>query len=209
MIESFLRKMIKVGDLTVRLPGDKAFQLGDGSGPPVVIRLTGKGVRRIVANPGLGLGEAYMDEDIVFEAGTMWDLLESVGRSGARRHKGRGGWWKRTKRRIKRHWQQANHRAASRRNVSHHYDISNELYRRFLDADMQYSCAYFARPDMTLEEAQTAKKRHLAAKMALEPGMSVLDIGSGWGGLGLTLASWPWPSSGPSMRAWRTRRSSS
>jgi cyclopropane-fatty-acyl-phospholipid synthase len=188
MIESFLRKMAKVGDLTVRLPNGKSIRLGDGSGPPVVIRLTGKGIRRIVANPGLGLGEAYMDEDIVFEAGTMWDLLEIVGRSGARKHKGRGGLVKRVRRQIKRRWQQANDRRAARRNVHHHYDISNELYRRFLDADMQYSCAYFARPDMTLEEAQVAKKRHLAAKLAIQPGMSLLDIGSGWGGLGITLA---------------------
>jgi cyclopropane-fatty-acyl-phospholipid synthase len=188
MIESFLRKMAKVGDLTVRLPHGKSLSLGDGSGPPVVIRLTGKGIRRIVGNPGLGLGEAYMDEDIVFEAGTMWDLLEIVGRSGARKPKGRGGLLKRAKRQIKRRWQQANDRRAARRNVHHHYDISNELYRRFLDADMQYSCAYFAWPDMTLEEAQVAKKRHLAAKLAIQPGMSLLDIGSGWGGLGLTLA---------------------
>lgn len=188
MIESFLRKMIKVGDLTVRLPGGKSLRMGDGSGPPVVIRLTHRGVRRIVANPGLGLGEAYMDEDVIFEAGTMWDLLEIVGRGGARRHKGRGSWFKRTKRALKRRWQQANSRRAARRNVQHHYDISNELYRRFLDADMQYSCAYFARPEMTLEEAQLAKKRHLAAKMRLTPGLKVLDIGSGWGGLAMTLA---------------------
>ena len=80
-----------------------------------------------------------------------------------------------------------NDRTASRRNVHHHYDLSYDLYRRFLDRDMQYSCAYFARPDMTLEEAQEAKKAHIAAKLRLEPGMKVLDIGCGWGGLGLYL----------------------
>ena len=77
---------------------------------------------------------------------------------------------------------------ARRRNVQRHYDLSGELYRLFLDADMQYSCAYFEQPDMTLEEAQLAKKRHIAAKLRLKPGQSVLDIGSGWGGLGLYLA---------------------
>src|SRR3569832_1243296 len=81
-----------------------------------------------------------------------------------------------------------NARATAKKNVAHHYDLSDELYRRFLDEDMQYSCAYFARPDMTLEEAQLAKKRHLAAKLLLKPGLKVLDIGCGWGGMALTLA---------------------
>jgi cyclopropane-fatty-acyl-phospholipid synthase len=81
-----------------------------------------------------------------------------------------------------------NDRRASRRNVAHHYDLSNELYRRFLDDDMQYSCAYFASPSMTLDAAQAAKKAHLASKLRLEPGCRVLDIGCGWGGMGLTLA---------------------
>ena len=84
--------------------------------------------------------------------------------------------------------QQINTAARARRNVRHHYDLSGELYRLFLDEDMQYSCAYFERPDMSLEDAQRAKKRHLAAKLNLKPGNTVLDIGSGWGGLGLYLA---------------------
>jgi cyclopropane-fatty-acyl-phospholipid synthase len=77
---------------------------------------------------------------------------------------------------------------ASRRNVAHHYDLSFDLYRRFLDGDLQYSCAYFPRPDMSLDDAQAAKKAHIAAKLNLTPGQSVLDIGCGWGGMGLTLA---------------------
>ena len=74
------------------------------------------------------------------------------------------------------------------RNVQHHYDLSDELYARMLDDDMQYSCAYFARPGMTLEEAQAAKKAHIGRKLLIEPGMHVLDIGCGWGGMALTLA---------------------
>jgi cyclopropane-fatty-acyl-phospholipid synthase len=188
MIESLLSRMIKVGDVTVRLPGRRVLHAGDGSGPPLVIRFTGKGLRRVAANPSLALGEAYMDGDLILEQGSLWDLLEVVGRSGGRAPKGRGSWAKRTKRAIKRTLQQVNGRAASRRNVAHHYDLSNDLYRRFLDADMQYSCAYFARPDMTLEQAQAAKKAHIAGKLRLSPGQRVLDIGSGWGGMAMTLA---------------------
>lgn len=188
MIGGLLARMVKVGDLTVRLPGGRDYPAGDGSGPPVVIRLTRAGLRRLVANPSLALGEVYMDEDLVFEQGTISDLLDIVGKSGARGPKGRGSWAKRTRKAIRRRLQQANDRVASRRNVAHHYDLSNDFYRRWLDEDMQYSCAYFARPDMTLEEAQVAKKRHLAAKLRIEPGQRVLDIGSGWGGLAMTLA---------------------
>jgi cyclopropane-fatty-acyl-phospholipid synthase len=89
---------------------------------------------------------------------------------------------------AQRRLQQLNSRSVSLRNVHHHYDLSEDFYRRFLDADMQYSCAYFARPDMTLEEAQAAKRNHIAAKLLLQSGHSVLDIGCGWGGLGLDLA---------------------
>jgi cyclopropane-fatty-acyl-phospholipid synthase len=188
MIERLLAQMVKVGDLTVKLPGGRETHAGDGSGTPVTIRLTRAGLTRLVANPSLGLAEAYMDEDMVLERGSIWDLLEIVGRSGARGPKGRGSIAQRTRKAVKRRLQQANDRLASRRNVAHHYDLSNDFYRRWLDADMQYSCAYFARPDMTLEEAQVAKKRHLAAKLLLEPGCKVLDIGSGWGGLAMTLA---------------------
>jgi cyclopropane-fatty-acyl-phospholipid synthase len=188
MIGDLLARMVKVGDLTVRLPGGREHRVGDGSGPPVAMRLTRAGLSRLVANPSLGLGEAYMDEDLILEQGTIWDLLEIVGKSGGRAPKGRGSWAKRTRKAVKRRLQQANDRVASRRNVAHHYDLSNDFYRRWLDEDMQYSCAYFARPDMTLEEAQVAKKRHLAAKLRLEPGCRVLDIGSGWGGLAMTLA---------------------
>ena len=188
LIDALLGRMIKVGDLTVHLPGGATKTAGDGTGTPVVIRFTAKGLRRTVANPSLGLAEAYMDGDLVIEQGELWDLLQLVGKGGSRGLKGRGSWLKRTRRAIKRHIQQANDRSAARRNVAHHYDLSNDLYRRFLDADMQYSCAYFARPDMTLEEAQAAKKAHIAAKLRIAPGMKVLDIGSGWGGMGLTLA---------------------
>jgi len=188
MIDSVLSRMIKVGDLTLHLPGGQTKRAGDGTGAPVEARVNARGLRRIATNPSLGFGEAYMDGDLELLQGTCWDLLEIVGKSGARTPKGRGSFFKRTSKAVRRKLQQVNGRIAARRNVAHHYDISNDLYRRFLDADMQYSCAYFERPDMTLEEAQAAKKAHIAAKLSLKPGATVLDIGSGWGGMAMTLA---------------------
>lgn len=186
MIEALLAKMIKTGDLTAHLPGGRIVKAGDGSGPPVIIRINSRGLRRL-ANPSLGLGEGYMEGDIVFEQGTISDLLTIVGESGGRKPK-RGSALGRFRKALKRRIQQVNDRVASRRNVAHHYDLSNDLYRRFLDADMQYSCAYFERPDMTLEEAQAAKKALIGRKLLIQPGMKTLDIGSGWGGLSMTLA---------------------
>jgi cyclopropane-fatty-acyl-phospholipid synthase len=186
MIQALLSKMIKTGDLTAHLPGGRVIRAGDGSGPPVVIRINGRGLRRL-ANPSLGLGEGYMEGDIVFEQGSIDQLLTIVGESGGRTPK-RGSALSRLRKALKRRVQQVNGRVAARRNVAHHYDLSNDLYRRFLDADMQYSCAYFERPDMTLEEAQAAKKALIGRKLLIQPGMKTLDIGSGWGGLSMTLA---------------------
>jgi cyclopropane-fatty-acyl-phospholipid synthase len=176
-VEAFLQKVVREGDLTVKLPGGGEMRLGDGSGPPLVCRITSPAwAARMVANPNLGVGEAYMDGGLVLEQGEIVDFVGLLGVNAKHRPKTRKGpvarWW----------------RVASRKNVAHHYDLGDELYRRFLDEDMQYSCAYFARPDMTLEEAQLAKKRHIAAKLCIEPGMKVLDIGCGWGGMALTLA---------------------
>lgn len=185
-LQSFLRNTVREGDLTLELPGGHVLKLGDGSGPPLKARITSAAwAARIAAKPGLGVGEAYVDGGLVLEQGDIADFIDLIGANAKfKKRKKRGPlarWWRDRRR-------EANHRRAARRNVAHHYDLSNELYRRFLDEDMQYSCAYFARPDMTLEEAQLAKKRHIAAKLALQPGQTVLDIGCGWGGMALTLA---------------------
>ncbi|MDB5445339.1 MAG: cfa2 [Phenylobacterium sp.] len=185
-LQAFLRKVVRDGDLTVRLPGAAALRLGDGSGPPVTVAITSRRwVARIAANPSLALGEAYMEGGLVVEQGDIWDLFDLVGRNAKYRPLKRAG----ALAKLWLDWRlQANQRTAARRNVAHHYDLSVDFYRRFLDPDMQYSCAYFPRPDASLDEAQLAKKRHLAAKLLLEPEQRVLDIGCGWGGLGLTLA---------------------
>jgi len=87
-----------------------------------------------------------------------------------------------------RRWHQLNPPRRARENVAHHYDLDGRLYSLFLDSDRQYSCAYFETPEMSLDDAQLAKKRHIAAKLLAKPGQHVLDIGSGWGGLALYLA---------------------
>jgi cyclopropane-fatty-acyl-phospholipid synthase len=154
-----------------------------------VAYLSDKAAGKIALFPGLYLGEAYMDGGLRMEQGTIWDLIEIAGRNIEGKRLGVKGPVADAVRALKLRLQQWNDRNASRRNVSHHYDLSYELYRRFLDEDMQYSCAYFTEPDMTLEAAQSAKKAHIAAKLLLSPGQRVLDIGCGWGGLALELAS--------------------
>jgi cyclopropane-fatty-acyl-phospholipid synthase len=186
MLHSMLSRFIRIGRLTVTVQGQAPRSYGDGSGPPVAVRIARGWDLRIALNPDMALGEAYMAQGLVMEQGALWDLCELVGRNF--KDRGPPPVWERLVNRSRRTLQQWNGRRASRRNVAHHYDLSYELYRRFLDADLQYSCAYFARPDMSLEEAQKAKKTHIAAKLMIEPGQRVLDIGCGWGGMGLELA---------------------
>ncbi|MEI9963443.1 MAG: cyclopropane-fatty-acyl-phospholipid synthase family protein [Caulobacteraceae bacterium] len=188
MLDAFLQRLIRVGRLTIRMPRGRSKTYGDGTGPEVVVRLTGRAALAIARDPQFAVGEAYMNGELELEKGDIWDLLEIAGRNQANAEKRRTGVIGKMALAARRRLEQWNDRRASRRNVAHHYDLSNDLYRRFLDADMQYSCAYYARPDMTLEEAQAAKRAHIAAKLRIEPGMKVLDIGCGWGGLGLELA---------------------
>jgi cyclopropane-fatty-acyl-phospholipid synthase len=188
VLDAFLRRMIRVGRLSVSFDGAPPKTYGDGTGEEVIVRLTGSAARQLALNPGLALGETYMKGELVVEQGGIWGLCELIGRNYPTRPKAKAGLFKSALNSAKKLRQQWNDLTAARRNVAHHYDLSHDLYTRFLDADMQYSCAYFPTPDATLEEAQQAKKTHIAAKLNLFPGASVLDIGSGWGGMGLELA---------------------
>ena len=187
MLETLLKRLITVGNLAIEEADGRKTTYGDGAGPEVRVRLKPGAAMRLARNPELALGECYMEGLIVLEQGDIYDLMDLVGRNIGHRPHPRTLWWK-AQLAVKRRLQQMNNRANAQRNVAHHYDLSYDLYRRFLDADMQYSCAYFPSAEVSLEEAQAAKKAHLAAKLLLKPGHKVLDIGCGWGGLGLSLA---------------------
>ena len=185
MLEKLVQATFRERPVLFRLPGGREV-CGGPPGAPVMVVLVHdwKTVRRILANPELGLGDAYMDGGLTFEGGDVYDFLDlAAAEVNSRPRKPMEATW-----RLSRWIDQTNDRLRSRRNVAHHYDLSVDFYRLFLDEDLQYSCAYFERPDLSLESAQVAKKRLLATKLGLVPGDRVLDIGCGWGGLGLTLA---------------------
>jgi cyclopropane-fatty-acyl-phospholipid synthase len=185
-----LRSIIKRGQLRVITSRGTVITAGDGTGEPVTLRITtARTERQLLLNPEMSLGEAYMNGTLVVEQGSIADFLELLlGQEIMRK----GPHWARPRTRLRLLWrrlQQHNPRPRSRRNVAHHYDLDGRLYSLFLDSDRQYSCAYFEQSTATLDDAQLAKKRHLAAKLLLqEEGLRVLDIGSGWGGLALYLA---------------------
>ena len=184
-----LRYVVRSGTLGVIDAFGRSHEFPGGPGPRATIRLHDKALHRtLFFRPALRVGEAYMDGTLTIERGTLYDFLELCARNMGRLERyplqSLGGWFGRALRRA----HQYNPIRRARRNVAHHYDLSGSLYEMFLDRDRQYSCAYFVTGNDTLEIAQENKKRHIAAKLLLEPGHSVLDIGSGWGGLCIYLA---------------------
>lgn len=194
ILRPFLSRVVRHGRLTVVAPDGMQEIFGEPAPgfPEVTIRFANRrGMRRIILDPRLGAAEAFMDGDLQIVEGDIMQLVALIrmntpwDRGAKLKDKtwlGRRADW------LKTRLGSINRQRQSRANVKHHYDIGNDLYRLFLDADMQYSCAYWPRPDMTLEEAQEAKKAHIAAKLALAPGQRILDIGCGWGGMAITLA---------------------
>ncbi|HEY1363872.1 MAG TPA: cyclopropane-fatty-acyl-phospholipid synthase family protein [Xanthobacteraceae bacterium] len=188
LLQVTLQKLITTGNLRVTTVGGSIFTVGDGSGTRAAIRFTDRRAQlRTLLDPELRFGEAYMDGAVVVEEGSIADVLSILlghCRGGMPPDWARPQWLIRYLRRRL----QLNLRPRARRNAAHHYDLDARLYALFLDADRQYSCAYFESPDQSLDDAQLAKKRHLAAKLLLQRNQRVLDIGCGWGGLALYLA---------------------
>jgi cyclopropane-fatty-acyl-phospholipid synthase len=193
LIDGFLSRIVKRGTLVLTGHDGRTRSFGtpDPDYGEIAIRFTDAGAERfVVSHPRLGAAEAYMDGRLVIEQGDILGLITLIRRNQP--------WEKGGELKIRNPLRRAvsnagsrlsrlNWQSRSRRNVAHHYDLGNDFYRLFLDADLQYSCAYFADPSKSLEDAQTDKKAHIAAKLRLSPGQRVLDIGCGWGGMALYL----------------------
>jgi cyclopropane-fatty-acyl-phospholipid synthase len=187
LLRFLLEQFVRRGTLHVTLASGTRFSCGDGTGTPISVRFASRALeRRILFDPEMALGEGYMDGTLIVENATITDLVALMsdqpklfpGLSAPLQYL----------RFVLRHIHQFNSRRRARRNVARHYDLDRGLYSLFLDSDLQYSCAYFERPDQNLDDAQLAKKRHLTAKLLTSPGQRILDIGSGWGGLAIYLA---------------------
>jgi cyclopropane-fatty-acyl-phospholipid synthase len=189
LLTHMLRKFIRRGTLRVIEADGHLTEIVGTKAPVATIRLYDSSLPlKLFRNPELYAGEAYMDGTLTFEDCTLEDFLGlfSINRATIANYPLQSVL--RSISKLLRTFQQHNPIGRAQQNVSHHYDLSEELYRLFLDEDMQYSCAYFESGDETLEEAQEKKKRHIAAKLRLEDGQKILDIGCGWGGMALYLA---------------------
>lgn len=190
MLKLILRRLIVEGELTITDSSGKVHRFGGNEGPSVAVRFHELSLPlKIVLNPSMALGEAYMDGRLTIDGGnTIYEFLDLLARNLAERGQPAP---QRLLSRIGmlfRRIYQFNPAFRSKRNVAHHYDLSGDLYDLFLDQDKQYSCAYFPEGVNDINTAQERKKRHIAAKLLLKDGQKVLDIGSGWGGMGLYLA---------------------
>ncbi len=188
LLSAALDQLITRGRLVVTFPSGEQRQFGEDAGSAVIVAIKdASALSRLMANAELAFGELYVDGLIAIDGDDIDGLLALV-LQNLRRHGFKTGATPPGMRLFEAPRREINDRKRAERNVAHHYDISNELYRLFLDEDLQYSCAYYETGAETLEEAQDAKKELIAAKLCLRPGLSLLDIGCGWGGLALHLA---------------------
>ncbi len=182
------RRIVQRGRLSIIDAHGRRHEAGR-DGPEVTIRLHDRALhRRLALNPFLSLGEAYMAGTLTIEQGSLYEFMDICAANSLQLYHSPLGRALTLGQTVLRHLHQYNPAPRAQANVAHHYDLSDRLYDLFLDRDRQYSCAYFTHPHADLEQAQADKKRHLAAKLLLRPGVRVLDIGSGWGGLALSLA---------------------
>jgi cyclopropane-fatty-acyl-phospholipid synthase len=190
LLARLLSRVIRVGRLDLIDAAGRHHVFAGSAGPSVRARLHAPSLHwKLAANPRLHVPEAYMNGTLTIESGSIYELLEILARNEELLADDPLWHLISQLRRVTRRLHQYNPIVRSRRNVAHHYDLSDQLYELFLDRDRQYSCAYFLSPNDDIDTAQLNKRRHIAAKLLLRPGMKVLDIGSGWGGLALYLAS--------------------
>ena len=184
-----LKKLVRRGSLTIMTSSGESVTAGDGQKPRATMRFADHGAERaLLLDPEFQLGELFMNGRIVIEDGCIYDVLALILRDAENVAPSLSERLVDSFRYAIRRLLQHNLPGRSRANVARHYDLGNQLYDIFLDNDRQYSCAYFEHPGQTLEQAQLAKKRHIAAKLLVEPGNRILDIGCGWGGLARYLA---------------------
>ena len=189
LLANFLRRHLKGGTVRLVLPSGRVETIGDRPSPAVAVRLADNAaLLSLVRDPDLAFGELFMDGKLQVLEGSIYDVLAIAAQSV--RNVEAAAWVLAVRRLRDAAWKlfPGNSKAKARANVAHHYDLDFRLYRTFLDEDFQYSCAYFENENQSLDEAQLAKKRHIAAKLLVQPGQHVLDIGCGWGGLALYLA---------------------
>jgi len=189
LLVRLLRNIVKIGEVVVIDAVGRSWKVGDTTtGPSITLRLHDRYVSyKFALNPRLYFGEAFMDGRLTIEGGSLYDFLDLIGTNIGISPLNTADRWMIRLRFLWRRFKQANSLTRARQNVAHHYDLSSELYDLFLDKNRQYSCAYFTAPKMSLEDAQIAKMRHIAAKLQVQPGQSILEIGSGWGGLAIYL----------------------
>jgi len=189
LFAKMLERAVRKGTMNVRFASGIKKSFGDGNSPQASVTLKDiKAARDIYLDPALKFAELYMDGRLIVADNDLDAFISVIKINGAKRFATAPAVVITGGRMAVRIWRRRIARETARRNVAHHYDLDERLFRLFLDKDLQYSCAYFEKPDANLEEAQLAKKRHIAAKMFLESGAQVLDIGCGWGGMGLFLA---------------------
>ncbi len=185
----FLSKLVRFGNIEVETADGVKRRFGDGSGPELAVRINDRRTEwRLMADPSMALGEMFMDGRLDLVRGDLYDFVDLGARNLLSGHGPKWIAYLEKCRTFIRGYYQRNDRKSARRNISSHYDLDHRLYDLFLDADRQYSCAYFEYPGQSLEDAQLAKKRHIVAKMLVQDGHSALDIGCGFGGMGLYLA---------------------
>jgi len=184
-----LRRIVRKGHLRIVDSKGRPYELGELERPALTIKIRDRATERaLLFNPQLAFGEAYMDGRLTVEGGDIAQFLDLLTRNLEGGFGGGHLEWLHRMRLLVRRWMQRNNFKRARRNGAHHYDLEGGLYDLFLDSDKQYSCAFYETPQDSLDKAQENKRRRIAAKLDLKPGQRLLDIGSGWGGLGLHMA---------------------